>query len=90
MRIMKTKSAITVAILLCVATGLGVWLTSPRAPARLNQVSSLKQAGLTFRGDRNKLSADPFIITTITNAVAQINVEDRRTWMDTPSRQQRR
>ncbi len=87
MRIMKTKSAITVVVLLCVAAGLGVWLTSPRAPARLNHVSSLKKVGLAFRSNRNDLSGDRFIIT---NAVAQINVEDRRTWMDTPSRQQRR
>ncbi len=87
MRVMKTKSIITVAVLLCVAAGLGVWLASPRAPARLNHVSSLKKVGSSFRGNRNILSADPFIIT---DAVAQINVEDRRTWMDTPSRQQRR
>lgn len=87
MRIMKTKSAITLAILLCVATGLGVWLTSPRAPARLNHVSSLKKVGLAFRCNQNDLSGDRFIIT---NAVAQINLEDRRTWMDDPRRNKKR
>jgi hypothetical protein len=89
MRVVKTKSAIAVAVLLCVATGVGVWLAGPRAsaPARINRLSPLKQIGMTFRGDRNDLSPGRFIFT---NAVAQINVEDRRTWMDAPSMQKRR